>query len=456
MRRKTKQLLSFLLSLVMLVSMIPTVPVRAEEDKYAYTIFASSTQSGAVSITADWLTVNGSIATNGTINSSKELSINGEVVEHAGLSMVSLGSKLDTTYFSSGGESQTGDYVSPVAELNQNINQPLVVGGTMKLTGNVNLNAAVKSGSDMVIECQTMNANNCVMYTSSGDIVIKGDNVSFTGLIYAPNGSVEITAQNLNLNNVILLAETVTLTCMGANINYNESMGRFIGLAGTGGGSVEVRPTTAPTETPVTPAVPTETPPEPTAAPVEPEKIEISAFGTYDDSTDTVEIWWNSNYEKGTYELYESPDNVTEYTLINTVQYTDYYLYSVGDFTGTKYIKVVLVTEEGERLEAVPFSFTVTEEGAEVVPLDSDGDGIPDATELKLGMDPYGEDADGDGFTDYEEIFELGTDPTAQDADSDRDSDKDGLTNVEEYKVGTNLYSADTDGDGLTDREELK
>ena len=36
MRRKTKQLLSFLLSLVMLVSMIPTVSVRAEEDKYAY------------------------------------------------------------------------------------------------------------------------------------------------------------------------------------------------------------------------------------------------------------------------------------------------------------------------------------------------------------------------------------------------------------------------------------
>ena len=88
----------------------------------------------------------------------------------------------------------------------------MVAGGSIKLTGNVNLNAAVKSGSDTVIECQTMNANNCVIYAASGDIVIKGDNISFTGLIYAPNGSVEITAQNLNLNNVILLAETVALT----------------------------------------------------------------------------------------------------------------------------------------------------------------------------------------------------------------------------------------------------
>ena len=52
MRKKTKQLLSLLLSLVMLVSMIPPISVRAEEDRYAYTIFASSTQAGAVNITA--------------------------------------------------------------------------------------------------------------------------------------------------------------------------------------------------------------------------------------------------------------------------------------------------------------------------------------------------------------------------------------------------------------------
>ena len=293
----------------------------------------------------------------------------------------------------------------------------------------------------------------------TGDIVIKGDNISFTGLIYAPNGSVEITAQNLNLNNVILLAETVTLTCTGANINYNDNMGRFIGTAGTGGGSAEVKPTIVPTEVPVepsvTPAVPTEMPPEPTTAPEEPGRIEFSAFGSYDDSSNTVEIRWYSNYEKGIYELYESPDNIAEYTWINTVQNTEYYLYSLGNFTGTKYIKVVLVTEEGERLESVPFSFSVTQSGAEVIPLDSDGDGVPDATELKLGMDPHQTDADGDGFSDYEELFELGTNPKKQDTDSVRDSDKDGLTNVEEYRLGTNLYSADTDGDGLTDKEEL-
>jgi hypothetical protein len=62
---------------------------------------------------------------------------------------------------------------------------------------------------------------------------------------------------------------------------------------------------------------------------------------------------------------------------------------------------------------------------------DSDGDGIPDAVEIELGMDPN------------------------NDADSDDDSDRDGLSNSQEIARGTNPNAFDTDGDFIGDGAEL-
>jgi len=45
------------------------------------------------------------------------------------------------------------------------------------------------------------------------------------------------------------------------------------------------------------------------------------------------------------------------------------------------------------------------------VPLDSDEDGLMDAEEQELGLDPASPDSDGDGYLDLEEI-ESNTDPT--------------------------------------------
>ena len=62
---------------------------------------------------------------------------------------------------------------------------------------------------------------------------------------------------------------------------------------------------------------------------------------------------------------------------------------------------------------------------------DSDNDGIPDRWELENGLDP--------------------NDPS----DAGLDSDKDALTNLEEYSHLTNPNSADTDKDGASDKEEI-
>jgi hypothetical protein len=63
---------------------------------------------------------------------------------------------------------------------------------------------------------------------------------------------------------------------------------------------------------------------------------------------------------------------------------------------------------------------------------DSDHDGIPDDVEIQNGLNPH--------------------DPT----DALQDADGDGLTNLEEYRLGTNMRKPDTDGDGIRDLDELR
>lgn len=63
--------------------------------------------------------------------------------------------------------------------------------------------------------------------------------------------------------------------------------------------------------------------------------------------------------------------------------------------------------------------------------LDSDGDGIPDDAEVQLGLDPHNP------------------------VDAQEDFDRDNLTNLREYQLGTNLRNRDTDSDGLADGDEV-
>lgn len=95
--------------------------------------------------------------------------------------------------------------------------------------------------------------------------------------------------------------------------------------------------------------------------------------------------------------------------------------------------------------KAPPRKFVVSGGG-----LDSDGDGLTDEEELKLGTDPFNPDTDGDGLTDYEEVRIYFTDPLNPDTDYDGLSDGD---EVHIYK--TNPLKYDTDGGGVGDGHEV-
>ena len=82
--------------------------------------------------------------------------------------------------------------------------------------------------------------------------------------------------------------------------------------------------------------------------------------------------------------------------------------------------------------------------------MDTDGDGLINDDEFKLGTDPLKADTDGDGLSDGQEVDPYKTNPLVADTDTDGLSDGD---EVQKYK--TNPLSVDTDGDSLHDGDEL-
>lgn len=85
---------------------------------------------------------------------------------------------------------------------------------------------------------------------------------------------------------------------------------------------------------------------------------------------------------------------------------------------------------------------------------DTDGDGVDDATEIARGTDPLVDpDTDGDGLLDrYERA--VGLNPFFA-GDAQLDQDRDGLTALQEFQLGTNPFDADTDNDGVNDGDEV-
>jgi hypothetical protein len=85
---------------------------------------------------------------------------------------------------------------------------------------------------------------------------------------------------------------------------------------------------------------------------------------------------------------------------------------------------------------------------------DTDGDGMPDGWEVRHGLqsltsDGNGDDdSDGDGMPDGYEVTN-GLNLLVNDANGDLDGD--GLSNAIEYQLGTNANSPDSDSDGMPD-----
>ena len=81
---------------------------------------------------------------------------------------------------------------------------------------------------------------------------------------------------------------------------------------------------------------------------------------------------------------------------------------------------------------------------------DFDNDGLSNGQEYELGTEPYNEDTDGDGLKDGEEINTYGTDPLKV------DTDEDGLEDGDEIYFETDPLNPDSDGNGISDGDEKR
>lgn len=426
MRLKLKRVLSNMMSAVMAISTIPLGSIHAEKntEPYPYTMFAASSDEGAITINANNVCINGSIATNGTvISTSSNFNVNGTKIENANEDIIYIQKKLNYSYFSGDNvEMYADDY--NLEDLNITINHPMDVNGVLEINGNINLNSGIKAFGDVNLNGEVKNSNSSVIFSETGDVNINTSNTNFIGLIYAPYGDIVIDTDNLNLNNVVLIGQTITIDCPGINANCNSNMADLIG----------------------------------TKSDID---VELYAMGSYNSELNSIDIEWITNYTNSSYEVWTSDDN-DDYTSTAIVTDTTTYQYIITDDFEKRYFKISLTTNYGEYIESIPFVATKTEEGYKVDFLDSDGDGIPDVLEIMLGTDANESDTDNDGLTDFQEIYITGTDSVVFDSvtegvsDADADTDSDGLSDYDElYIYGTNPLNPDTDGDRLEDGDEL-
>ena len=227
------RVMSLVMAVVMVSGGMPSLPARAEEGAYPYMIFAASDEEGAVTFLVNNAGMNGSVATNGTISvTGGNCNINGTRTERAGesgepLLMPDLREKIENTYFSAGTEEHAEDYA--LEEININVNTPIEGDGSVSLTGNINLNAGIMAQEDIVLDGEVKNSGDVVLYSASGNIVIGCANVNLNGLAYAPYGEIRITSMNVNMNNVILMAQKITIEANGVNGGMNQGMAQWIG-----------------------------------------------------------------------------------------------------------------------------------------------------------------------------------------------------------------------------------
>ena len=379
--KKFKRLLSGMLSAVIAVSAVPIVSVHAEEstEPYPYTLFAASSDEGAITVNAGNFCVNGNVATNGTIVSSGNMNVNGTRTESAEESMIFIFDKIDNQYFSASNvDEHDADYT--LDELNININVPTEVQGEATLTGNININNALKALEDVNLYGEVKNTNDSVIFSKYGDIVIDSQNVNLNGLVYAPFGSVTINAQNLNLNNVVIIAESIVLTCPNVNANNSSNASSFVGTVS-----------------------------EPLDIPYDEwQYMKDENENDFPDFFENLNNWnllidTDGDHLPNALEWYfeTDSDNID----------TD------GDMLDDYYEIFTLMTD--------PTKVDTDDNGVSDFDEDMDGDNVSNGIEYKFGTNPEIRDTDRDNLTDGDEIYIYQTNPLNPDSDDDQICDGD-------------------------------
>ncbi|MBQ8411776.1 MAG: hypothetical protein IJX15_08635, partial [Ruminiclostridium sp.] len=183
-------------------------------------------------------------------------------------------------------------------------------------------------------------------------------------------------------------------------------------------------------------------------------------MGYADFNEDLLTINWYSTIEDGKFEVLKSLDNET-FEVIEELENEKSYKYGEIDFEKA-YFKIRQTLSDGRTAESAAVAVVYENGEFKWEYIDTDEEGIPDIYEESIGTDITNPDTDGDNLTDYEEIYLTNSDPLVYNSvneevsDSEADPDEDGVSNRTEIDNGTNPLLADSDYDGINDGEEAK
>lgn len=440
-------------SSVMFVNAAPLEALAAEQEDipcYPYVLYSNSADENALSIQADGLCVNGTVASNGTFSTNAPY-INGNFsyIDNADETMVNAHYAVLDGYFSDA-VLFTDDVV--LNQMNNNIIESIGTNGSISMIGNVSMSGSAGAIHDITVEkaenVANLNASDSVLYSRMGNVSIDCNSFSFSGLIYAPGGTVTINADNVNINGLIL-ADRIEINAGYVNLNANQQFSELIGsCVGKPSDSLANDPQFEVAKDII----------------LDTTYLSYSGDGYVADAGFTElsgMLLMSTLFDTLTVDIRDDHGiNVFTQELTPSLYWSTQ---NIGLLCGDNYVTVTAVQPDGESVQKEYRISCMTADFNDNLMIDRedpDGDKLMNYIEEYFGTDINDPDTDDDGLTDFQEIYDASTNPLLWDTDGNgtcdgnEDNDSDGLDNVTEYEIGSLIYVADSDMDSLGDYEE--
>lgn len=195
------------------------------EEPFNSTITAISSDKDSFIIETGAGCLNGNVRGGSSI-STANMNVNGSVTENANIKTPILFDAIDEKYFS---DFESISSVEELEKIGNNVNGAVKISNKLELNRGLNLNGALQTEGDLIIGGPAFNANNAIIVSETGNVTLKSDNISFSGLIYLPYGTLTIEGDNVNLNNVCIIADKINIKAKyNLNINSNRELIKFV------------------------------------------------------------------------------------------------------------------------------------------------------------------------------------------------------------------------------------